>query len=67
MSITIKTLTGKKCTIDCKLSDKIANIKAKISDTSASIGKKFKRNNPKQTPKDIIENPTFINEYILSS
>ena len=63
MQIFVKTLTGMTLTLDVEPSDTIENVKLKISDIPmAKTG--FKRTEKSQTPKDILENPTKIYEYI---
>ena len=62
MKIFVKTLMGETIVLDCESSDTIKDIKEKISQKKLKIldHYEYKRTNPNQSPKDVIENPTAI-------
>ena len=62
MKIFVKTLLGETLTLDCEPTDTIKDIKIKISQKNLKVldHYEYKRTNPNQSPKDILENPTAI-------
>ena len=62
MKIFVKTLLGETLTLDCEPTDTIKDIKIKISQKNLKVldHYEYKRTNPNQSPKDVIENPTAI-------